>query len=145
MDHHCPYINNCVGQKNLKAFILFTGYGGLFALNFLIFSIKYYFDMKSEKVSPLSEGEITIWLFLTFFSFLLALSMLGLAIGNVYSAMKNITQLEMLKGVIRLNDKYGMHPNPYNLGALTNLNTIFDSDKWLFWFPTEIVTDNDGT
>ncbi len=49
--------------------------------------------MKSEKVSPISEGEITIWLFLTFFSFLLALSMLGLAIGNVYSAMKNITQL----------------------------------------------------
>jgi hypothetical protein len=82
-----------VGQKNIKAFILFTGYGGLFALNFLIFSIKYYFDMKSEKVSPISEGEITIWLFLTFFSFLLALSMLGLAIGNVYSAMKNITQL----------------------------------------------------
>lgn len=94
---------------------------------FLIFSIKYYFDIKAEKVAPLTEGEITIWLFLTFFSFFLALSMCGLALSNIYIAMKNITQLEMLKGTLRLNDKYGTHPNPYDLGPFTNLNTLFQS------------------
>jgi len=51
----------------------------------------------------------------------------------------------MLKGTLRLNDKFGLHPNPYDLGGLTNLNSIFYSDKWLFWLPTEIVTDSDGT
>ena len=94
---------------------------------FLISSIKYYFDMKSEKVPAMSEGEITIWLLLTFIAFFLALSMCGLAISNLYMASKNVTQLEMLKGVIRLNDKFGLHPNPYDLGPLTNLNTIFGS------------------
>lgn len=42
----------------------------------------------------------------------------------------------MLKGHFRFNDKHGLHPNPYDLGFFTNLNTVFDSDKWLFWYPT---------
>jgi hypothetical protein len=73
---------------------------------------------------------------LSFVAFFLALSMCGLSISNIYMASKNITQLEMLKGNLRLNDKHGLHPNPYDLGALTNLKNLFDADKWTFWLPT---------
>merc|ERR1712189_48377 len=31
MDHHCPWINNCVGEKNQKYFIQFLIYVGLLA------------------------------------------------------------------------------------------------------------------
>jgi len=39
MDHHCPWINNCVGEKNFKYFYLFCVYTGLLCLYGLILMI----------------------------------------------------------------------------------------------------------
>lgn len=62
---------------------------------------------------------------LTGISFLLTLSMLGLAISNLYLVTKNITQLDLMKGQFKIQDKHGLHPNPFDLGFFTNLNLVF--------------------
>ena len=60
----------------------------------------------------------------------------GLAISNLLLVSKNITQLDMLKGQFRYNDKHKTHPNPFDLGVFSNFNSVFNGDYWLFWWPT---------
>ena len=34
MDHHCPWINNCVGEKNFKYFFSYVVYIGEFRVDY---------------------------------------------------------------------------------------------------------------
>ncbi|KAL2307680.1 hypothetical protein Nmel_000654 [Mimus melanotis] len=59
MDHHCPWVNNCVGENNQKYFVLFTMYIALISLHALImvgFHFLYCFEEDWTNMGNLWQG-----------------------------------------------------------------------------------------
>merc|ERR1719154_111311 len=77
MDHHCPWVNNCVGEQNQKFFVLFTLYIALLSIHSLFLGFNHFIncihgDWKTCTVySP--PATVVFILFLLFEGLLFAL------------------------------------------------------------------------
>ncbi|XP_040570036.1 palmitoyltransferase ZDHHC3-like [Lepeophtheirus salmonis] len=77
MDHHCPWVNNCVGEGNQKFFVLFTLYIALMSIHALFLALAHFVDClgsewrKCTAYSP--PATIILLLFLIFEGMLFAL------------------------------------------------------------------------
>ncbi|XP_075274949.1 palmitoyltransferase ZDHHC3 isoform X3 [Opisthocomus hoazin] len=85
MDHHCPWVNNCVGENNQKYFVLFTMYIALISLHALImvgFHFLYCFEEDWTKCSSFSPPTTVILLILLCFEALLFLIFTSVMFGT---------------------------------------------------------------
>ncbi|KAL2084619.1 hypothetical protein ACEWY4_020137 [Coilia grayii] len=101
MDHHCPWVNNCVGENNQKYFVLFTMYIALISLHSLMMVVLHFlycFEDDWTKCSTFSPPATVILLILLCFEGLLFLIFTSVMFGTqVHSICTDETGIEQLK------------------------------------------------
>ncbi|KAL6138749.1 hypothetical protein ACLB2K_064028 [Fragaria x ananassa] len=139
MDHHCIWINNCVGHTNYKVFFVFVVYAViacLYSLVLLLGSLANDFE-KDEEQSADSYTTVYIISGLLLFPLCVALSVL---LGwHIYLILQNKTTIEYHEGVraMWLAEKGGqIYSHPYDLGAYQNLSTVLGPNIFSWLLPT---------
>ncbi|KAF6202297.1 hypothetical protein GE061_004695 [Apolygus lucorum] len=101
MDHHCPWVNNCVGEDNQKFFVLFTFYIACMSVHSLLMSGKQFFtciDAEWRDCSTYSPPTTVILLvFLVFEALLFAIFTAAMLFSQLQAIWNDKTGIEQLK------------------------------------------------
>jgi len=80
-DHHCPFVNNCVGQRNYRYFFGFTSLVFVLAI-FVIASIFWYVMYSADDNDKKNQDPALKWVFI---GFIILIAVAGLLVGSLWA------------------------------------------------------------
>ncbi|CAF2827454.1 unnamed protein product [Rotaria sp. Silwood2] len=133
LDHHCPWINNCVGEFNQKYFILFLFYIGLtslYVVSFIIWSL-IIFPNKSE-------AQIIHSIVLCIESCLFGIFVITVFVDQIQSIINDRSLIDALK--LDESSRTSQRTLPPKRVLFQN---IFGSGPMILWlFPCDLKSSN---
>ncbi|KAJ4979213.1 hypothetical protein NE237_009993 [Protea cynaroides] len=145
MDHHCLWVNNCVGHSNYKPFVVLVTYTTVGCIYSLVIILSGAFQKDWE-----FSGRVPLkMLYLICGSVVGALCLiLGTLLGwHIYLLGHNMTTIEHYEGtrakwLARKSGKSYHHP--YDIGLYRNVTLILGSNMLKWFCPTSISHLKDG-
>jgi hypothetical protein len=145
MDHHCPWIYNCVGHRNQKFFFLLLFY--TFGCSHLIVftmgeSVKRVVDADSD------IAEMFTLVFGATLASFLAVMITAFFGFHIWLMFKAMTTIEFCEKSMK---KVGYSTSPYHRGVFGDLQEVLGSNPLLWWCPVFDLTGdglsfvNEGT
>lgn len=121
-DHHCPWVGNCIGQRNHKSFVIYNWVTE--ALSVYTAALDIHFAVNANIFFKIDDEFFTsFWLpiiLIGLYGIIVALLLIGLSIYHSCLACKNQTTSEELK------EKYDMWGgNPYSYGDFSLKNCLY--------------------
>ncbi|XP_022901534.1 palmitoyltransferase ZDHHC20-A-like [Onthophagus taurus] len=135
MDHHCPWVNNCVGFGNYKIFILLLISLYIYCFFYSFTTAEYVLEF-FHSLQEIKYNEVQ-YVTLTFLLFCAGIADFCLFIFHMTLLLNNDTTLEV------------MQPNEYseditfNLGACDNFLEVFGYN-WCLWCIPVMTSVGDG-